>query len=255
MNHFISTLLLSVLLTLGLSACKKEKNWSTSIDSVDLDSTTVVVKATYTFNRNSNYLYVGVCWSDTPNPTVKSPINEMQKKNSGSSTFKIENLEYETLYYVRSFIKPTKGDVIYSDQSEFKTEGTPTAPCETDPGKVTYNGSNYTMDDLYTSTADEYRLNTSSAFGELTFIFNTKPTKNKRYTTESSFVDLNSSNVRVSGILGEGGFTCAHGAGDGQFIYVELDEEGKIAIRFCSLIMYPSGSCEGNKLLTGQVNE
>lgn len=244
-----------LVLTIGFFSCNKEKYFKSEVIGLTTDSTDARIEADFELKGNNNYLYVGICWSKSPNPTIGyGNYQEGQKLNSGTQSYFVENLDYATNYYVRSFIKKFNSDeIIYSDDFAFLTADVPTAPCETEIGELSFSGSNYSMSDLSETTFDDsYTLSTSCSFGELDFKFNSKPSKNSVYKTVNSTFDFTENTVMLSGVLGMG-FSCFYRAGNNANIYVEVTESDAIIIRLCDVKMNPSGSCEFTPLLTGAV--
>ncbi len=252
-----SLLSLSFILLLLVSfSCAKEQRWDTDIiTTYDITTTDARIDVEFNLKRNDNYVYVGVCWSETEDPVITNDLTEKQQLDSDLESFYLFDLTPGTTYYLRSFIKTKNNGVIYSDNFPLTTNDFPVAPCEPEAGNITFNTSTFGMYDLYESTIDDYQLSTSCSFGELTFIFNAKPTSGIYTTTESASF-LTSSTVHVSGILGAGWLTCYHGTGSSeQNIHVNVLDSGDISLTFCDLQLSPTGSCEEIQLLTGEVHQ
>lgn len=237
-----------------LSGCQKENNWETTIELIyDITAGEARVEADFYLPRNDNYVYVGVCLSNTENPTVDSYLyDDKQELNSDINAFYFDGLSPNTIYYARSFIKTKSGAVIYSDNQSFTTSLPPDAPCESLPGRIEFDGSSYTMSDLDETPSDNYKLSTSCALGELDFTFNNKPTANV-YTTVSPSSDLTSTTVQISGILG-GIFSCYYGVSSGFSVYVTILDSDEISIEFCD-VNISSASCDNNYELFGEVHQ
>lgn len=72
----------------------------------------------------SNSFTVGFVYSKTPNPTANNgTMVSDYKSGSTDFTFNSLNLDYNTTYYIRAFVKNTDGNYIYSTESTFKTTG------------------------------------------------------------------------------------------------------------------------------------
>ena len=237
-----------------LATCQKEKNWSTTIELInDVTAGSARIEAEHLLPRNDNYVYVGVCLSESEDPTVNSYFyDDRQELDSDLNTFYFDGLSPNTLYYARSFIKTKDGGVIYSENSTFTTDLPAEAPCEPTAGQIQFNGSTYVMYDLYESTGETYKLETSCSLGELTFTFASKPTPNV-YTTVASVSDLTSTTVRFDGILG-GIFSCYYGASSNSNIYVTVSDTEEISIEFCDIKM-TAASCETDYMLIGEVHQ
>lgn len=88
---------------------------------------------------------VGVCWSIFANPIVDVNNVIILNNNSdnvinGSFTAKINNLEFETTYHVRSFAIDTENKTWYGNDISFTTERmTP------DYSGVDYSGNDYNI--------------------------------------------------------------------------------------------------------------
>lgn len=246
------TLIASLLFILS---CQKEKSWRTNVVSVDeITYNSATIKADYTLSRNDNYVYVGICLSETADPTVNDFIDEKQQLDSDEWSFYVEGLTANTTYNTRSFIKQASGEVKYSENKIFKTQPTPEAPCTPEPGIILFNGDSYVMNDLYETDGDTYELSTSCDLGELTIVFDEKPTQDKLYVTVASESDLNFNAVRITGILGFG-FTCFYGVSAGYNVYVNIADSGEISVAFCDLPAFPTGSCETSYILQGEVHQ
>lgn len=249
--------LTAALLLFAIYSCTKEKHWNSEILELIPDSTEVEIMVNYNLKGNNNFLYVGVCVSLSENPTIADYTKELQKKSTGTSKFYLSKLDYATTYHVRGYIKKqNSSEVIYSENYSFKTKEAPVAPCETEEGKISYNGTSFSMSTLSESTIDDYyELSTSGGFGELNFKFKSKPTKNNLYTTLNSTIDFTNNNVTVSGVLGIGWLTCFYRSGNGQKVYTEVDENGAVTVKICELKMHTSGSCESTRILTGEIKK
>ncbi len=252
-SRYHSTLTFIVLLT--ILSCQKEKNWRAEIHGINIDSTSVTVKANFSLSRNNNYVDAGICWSESTTPTVLDKIKEQQVLHSEEATFYLDGLNYGTSYHVRSFIKTNNSEIIYSEAIGFDTDEAPKAPCTTESGKMNYNGADFLMGNVYENTNDHYKLSTSSGFGDLDFTFFNKPSKNNLYTTVSSSTDLDNNKVLVTGVLGLGWLTCFHGSGNNQPVYVEVTESGTVIVKLCEFKMYPTGSCSEIVTLTGEIQK
>lgn len=252
LRHSILSLTAILLL---LTGCKKENSWTTDVYLDDKGSNSLRVEGHYELTRNDNYVYIGVCWSNSPDPTVTDSKIELQSLASTIEHYEIENLDPATTYYVRSYIGTNGAGVIYSETKNYTTEAASPAPCDSPDNEITVAGSTYSTDHaLYDSEGDYYEMYTSCSFGDLRFIFSERPTKNKNYLSVHSSSDLNTNTVKFSGVLGLG-WTCYYGAGQNQEIYVRINEEDKISIQVCDLSVNTSSDCTDTYLITGKMTE
>lgn len=251
---------LIVLLIVGISLtnCAKEKNWSTSVVRFDhLSHYHATVEARYEMPRNNDETTIGLCWSESPNPTLLDHVLELEKSTEAYiKEYHLEDLSPDTRYYVRSYIALKTKKIIYSSEHTFTTEKMPEPPCETEPGIVSFSGTTIGMGGLTEITFDEdyYELRSTSLFyGQLDFKFKQKPTLTDLYETSNAY-ELGDNEISVSGIYG-GGFSCSYSAGNNQDVYVTVDENGKISITFCNFEMSTNQSCETYQYLDGEVRE
>lgn len=252
---------LSVLLIIGISLtnCVKEKDWSTGVtlfEEIFHNNATLI--AYYDMPRNNNETTIGLCWSESPNPTLLDHVLE-QKKSSDRFTieYDLEDLSTDTKYYARSYILLKNKELIYSPEHTFTTEKAPEPPCETEPGIVSFSGTTIDMGALTEQTFDEdlYQLRSTSLFyGQLDFKFKQKPTRTDLYKTSNVSSELGDNEISVSGIYG-GGFSCSYSAGNNQDVYIIVDENGEISISFCNLKMSTNQSCETYQYLDGEVHQ
>ena len=86
---------------------------------LDITTNSAICGGNVTFNGNSEVIERGICWSQTPNPTI---ADNVIKKGSGTGSFSgtINGLEDGTTYYVRAYAKNSKG-IGYGEEKTFTT--------------------------------------------------------------------------------------------------------------------------------------
>jgi len=116
--------LLSIFFLIALLSCEKDKPQLGIVEIVTSETKSHV--PTFTINVKSNgdgdVLEKGVCFSESPTPTITSPKIITNETN----TAKLENLIADYTYHVRAFITNSVG-TSYSNEITFKTlpPGTP----------------------------------------------------------------------------------------------------------------------------------
>jgi thiol-disulfide isomerase/thioredoxin len=96
-----------------------EKPLVETIDVVDINFRSANCQSKIISNGGSDIIKQGVCWSIDPNPTIDDnfSINDIKINNYES---KINNLQEETIYYVRAFAANNLG-ITYGEILTFKT--------------------------------------------------------------------------------------------------------------------------------------
>ena len=248
----------SVVILASLNSCNKQRLWETKVigvDSVNYNEVHLLVE--YELPRNDNYVYCGICISETENPTKADmyELNEYQNLNSDEEIFYIEGLYSGKQYHVRSYIEPNGSDneTIYSENFTFTTSDLPDPPCSPTPGLVSFGGSNQSMTDLTSNTVgDGFTMSTTCSMGDVDFVFSSEPSTGI-YSTVTSTTWLAAFEVHISGTLGIG-WSCYYGASSPEGIYVNNDGNGNISITFCDLVFSTSMSCTPTIDAIGEVH-
>ncbi|MBI3136032.1 MAG: hypothetical protein HYZ14_15245 [Bacteroidetes bacterium] len=241
------------ILGLTMISCHKEENWSTDITpGTSISFNSVNIDVAFDLEKNNDFLYCGVCQSETTNPTLETSIYEAQYKESETHNMTINDLHSSHSYHFRSYIKLKTGDVLYSDDFLVETPDLPEPSCLPVAGKINFSGDMFDMGNLAENTSgDDYVLHTSCAYGSLDFTFADEP-QSGLYATVSSASWLTDLEVYIAGTLGIG-FSCYYGGSSANGIYVNNDS-GQISIAFCDLQMSTSQSCS-DLSLQGEVHE
>ena len=104
--------------TLGESLLEPEIE-ITTLPVKDITKTTAISEGNITHKKNVDISIVGICWSQTENPTIEDYRNEIQYK-SDSFELQLSNLEPNTQYYVRSYAITDIG-IIYGNVQSFRS--------------------------------------------------------------------------------------------------------------------------------------
>ena len=104
--------------TLGESLLEPEIE-ITTLPVKDITKTTAISEGNITHKKNVDISIVGICWSQTENPTIEDYRNESQYK-SDSFELQLSNLEPNTQYYVRSYAITDIG-IIYGNVQSFRS--------------------------------------------------------------------------------------------------------------------------------------
>ena len=104
--------------TLGESLLEPEIE-ITTLPVKDITKTTAISEGNITHKKNVDIPIVGICWSQTENPTIEDYRNEIQYK-SDSFELQLSNLEPNTQYYVRSYAITDIG-IIYGNVQSFRS--------------------------------------------------------------------------------------------------------------------------------------
>lgn len=140
---------LSALMAVGMafSSCSDDDiEYHDVIDSTQSDQVTVkapvaeVVQPTYatlsaSFCMKDSYRPggLGFCYSTSPNPDIyKNNVVKSESYTDNSMTATLENLQPETVYYVRAYVYVNKGDLVYSPEFVLDTAKTTQLPSEGD---------------------------------------------------------------------------------------------------------------------------
>ncbi|MGB1102807.1 MAG: hypothetical protein ACPG21_04195 [Crocinitomicaceae bacterium] len=215
-----------------------------------------MVEGNYELSGNDTYVEVGVCWSKSQDPLIEDNFLEVQTKATSTlEKFLIEGLDPSTVFYIRSYVRTNGHGIIYSENWSFETEAPAEPPCETDEGIVNVDGVSYTADPLNAFDGTYYQLKSYTSYGELNFEFSQRPSIGKNYKTVISNSDLNENNIKVSGILGTGFWTCYYGAPSNQEVFVRVNEANEISIQLCDLKLSTNGYCSPYVLITGKASE
>lgn len=81
---------------------------------------TIALARTTVNNNRTSVKEKGVCWSTSPEPTIKDDHTSFYFANAGE-LYVMEHLEPATIYYVRAYAMSSKGHVGYSDAVKFAT--------------------------------------------------------------------------------------------------------------------------------------
>lgn len=246
-----------VLLTITFTSCNRERHWEAQVPGIDsLSGSEVFLWVQYSLPRNDNYVFCGLAIGTNENPTESQSVYEKQYLDSDEDLIHIEGLISQTEYHARAYIRPNgSSETIYSDNFDFSTLSLPELPCETDPGVITFDGSNYDMTNLSTYTAGAYyEMSASGSFGNIDFEFAEEPVTGIYKTV--SYVPSSSTYVVKASCFVDPFFSCGFEAQVEQDIYVLNEGSGEIRISFCDLEIIPSGGgCIQTYEASGEVHE
>ncbi|MEN2400608.1 hypothetical protein GKZ90_0012525 [Flavobacterium sp. MC2016-06] len=120
--------LFSVLITINISCSSNEKDEDKAV--IEFEGTEIinVTESSATINANlkssgteSSILVRGICIAMQTNPTIDDIKYEEQGSVLGQYTAKFDNLQYNSKYYVRPYIK-TDSKTIYGNELTFTTK-------------------------------------------------------------------------------------------------------------------------------------
>ena len=263
-NNHLS--LVSLIITVLLISCSKERKWEIEITSID-DITyneadfEAVVDLGKSFNRTG-----GMYLSTNPEPTEEnSEFTEWNLPNSDVINSSFEDLYANTTYYAQCFIN---GDemVHYSEVKSFTTADLPPLDCSVNAGEIYYSGTgeNESCESMIRATSETsspFRFEVETAVGDLNFSFPQMPEPGI-YTTLSSASDLSfwynqPFSVFIEGFYSHGGSGATYRSVGNQNIQVKKDGSGNVSIAFCELAMkrVGTGIAPVDLYLTGMVSE
>lgn len=126
----ISIGLISVIITMLTTDCKKENSSDVVTATIPVITTTNVSLITQTTaksggnitSNNSGFaLSSGICWSTSPNPTIALATKTAENKGTGEFISDLTALQLNTTYYVRAYASNSAGTG-YGNQVTFKTK-------------------------------------------------------------------------------------------------------------------------------------
>lgn len=126
-NPLLIPSLAVALLASGLTATAAEKSVTTSKTWLS-GATTIYARMTVTGLTSSAIKEQGLCYSTSGTPTIDSLTSKTYLSNNGN-IYKISGLQPSTVYYIRAYVQPRNGDVIYGDVRKAVTKP---------GGKITY---------------------------------------------------------------------------------------------------------------------
>jgi len=139
----IVSLLCSDFFFFGCQKSTQRYSEITAISNISMDSANVTIYFNpIAFDKISG----GVCWSLTPNPTIDSCDYQAKYiEGKGELDFSLTNLHANRTYYVRSFLNLKKGEKLYSEDYQFKTENFPILNCNIAKGFIRSEGTGTTF--------------------------------------------------------------------------------------------------------------
>lgn len=143
----LAVLLYSILMTINIGCSSNEKDEDKAV--IDFEATEIInvtessatINADLKSNGNENVLFRGICISMKTNPTINDIKYEEQGNVLGLYTAKFDNLQYNSKYYVRPYLK-TDSKTIYGNELTFttKTISLPTLTTK-DVSEITQNNA------------------------------------------------------------------------------------------------------------------
>lgn len=110
-QHLTKSLTIAALACLLATGCKKEEDSVpslTTIEVTEITQNTAIGGGILANFRRDEVIVEGVCWSTSPNPTVKDSITKgLVLKNE--FTYKLVNLKANTTYYIRAYATNREG--------------------------------------------------------------------------------------------------------------------------------------------------
>lgn len=123
-----SKVTITILLSLFFLGCNKKEESKLTVNTKEVtEITTNSAKCGGSVTVIGNYTIgaCGVCWSETPSPTINDFFTT-DNQGSGEFTSLMKNLKPGTKYYVRAYAK-TSSDPMYGEELDFTTEALPVA--------------------------------------------------------------------------------------------------------------------------------
>lgn len=92
-----------------------------TLEVVEIDTESCLVKCEVTNTGNNQIINRGVCWSKQQNPTIEG--SSMNGELGGGDYYEcqITGLDDNTTYYVRAYAKSSDGNIIYGEELSFVT--------------------------------------------------------------------------------------------------------------------------------------
>lgn len=121
-----SMVTITVFLSFFFHGCEKKEESKLTVNTKEVtEITTNSAKCGGSVTVIGNYTIgaCGVCWSETPSPTINDFFTT-DNQGSGEFTSLMKNLKPGTKYYVRAYAK-TSSDPMYGEELDFTTEALP----------------------------------------------------------------------------------------------------------------------------------
>lgn len=231
-----------------LTSCKEEEPvYETTIQSItEITYHSAQISNDFVLTNNPQYIDGGICWSTEAMPDVEDNILEDQYLNSEVDYFSLDGLYAEQIYYLRSYLKISQGNILYSDQRSFTTLTIPEPPCAVTTGNVKFGTINQTMTNLveYDNGEYYYSLKSECFMGDLEFRFKQKPRTGIYHTGETSFMNLEETEVYVQAHIDP--FNCFFGCSGYYDVYVNVAEDETITVSFCEIGISGDPGCSSS---------
>ncbi len=193
------------------------------------------------FSRTGYAVDVGICWSETPNPTIDDHLAPISGGSRPHVTSTLSGLNEHTTYYARAYASNI-GGFTYGNEIRFETKNfNQSLPCTPTKNTIVFNLSEIELKNIVASTNHtyygDYAVYGSAMSASFRVEFSAPPVSGVYETDKSG--SLLANECAVNGTFGF--FGTLYIADNDQKVYVKKLGGDKYEINFCNL-HFTSGS-------------